>query len=74
MGCRMKNGIATHSLPHECFVLQIDGRIKSTHRRCMDAVRAGLRLKDQFPHHDIKVRATQTSAQLQPMMRGTALH
>jgi hypothetical protein len=23
----------------------------------VDALRAGLQLKDQFPHHDIKVRA-----------------
>ena len=53
----MKSGIATLSLPDEHFVLQIDGRVKSQHRRFVDALRAGLQLKDQFPHHDIKVRA-----------------
>jgi hypothetical protein len=52
----MKNG--THSL-HEYFVLQIDGRTKSGHRRFIDALRAGLQLRDQFPQHDIKVRAMQ---------------
>jgi hypothetical protein len=55
----MKSGIATHSLPHEYYVLQIDGRAKSGHRRFVDALRAGLQLKDQFPHHDIKLRVMQ---------------
>jgi len=27
----------------------------------MDAVRAGLRLKDEFPQHDVKVRVAQDS-------------
>jgi hypothetical protein len=59
-GCLMKNGIATHSLPHEYYVLRIDGRVNSTHRRLVDALRAGLQLRDQFPHHDIKVSVNQT--------------
>ncbi len=46
-----------HRLPQECFVLKIDGRVKSQHRRLVDALRAGWQLKDQFPQHDIKVRA-----------------
>jgi hypothetical protein len=53
----MKSSIATYSLPHEYYVLQIDGKAKSWHRRFVDALRAGLQLKDQFPRHDIKVRA-----------------
>jgi hypothetical protein len=52
----MKNGIATQSLPHEYYVLQVNGQVSSTHRRYEDAVRAGLLLKYQFPHDDIKVR------------------
>ena len=59
MGCLMKSGVATHSLPHEYYVLQIDGRAKSGHRRFVDALRAALQLKDQFPLHDIKVRTMQ---------------
>jgi hypothetical protein len=55
----MKNASATHGLHHEYFVLQIDGRTKSGHRRFIDALRAGLQLKDQFPQHSIKVRAMQ---------------
>jgi len=52
----MKNGNATSDgLPNWNFVLQINGRIDSVHRRYEDAVRAGLLLKNQFPHIDIKV-------------------
>lgn len=63
MGCHMKNAVATLGLrlPDEHYVIQIDGRVKSHHRRFVDALRAGLQLKDQFPQHDIKVRATQFS-------------
>ena len=57
MGDVMKDDIATHSLPDEYFVIQIDGREKSHHRRFLDALRAGLLLRDQFPDHDVKVRA-----------------
>ena len=52
----MKNGIAMQSnLSREYFVLQINGRTTSIHRRYEDAVRAGLLLKNQFPNVDIKV-------------------
>jgi hypothetical protein len=52
-GNLMNNVIATE----ECFVLQMDGKAKSQHRRFVDALRAGLQLRDQFPQHDVKVRA-----------------
>ncbi len=55
MGCLMKTGIATYNLPREFYVLQINGRVTSTHRRYEDALRAGLLLKYQFPQGDIKV-------------------
>jgi hypothetical protein len=65
----MKNGIATSSDPSdEYYVLQINGRVKSTHRRFEDAVTAGLLLKYQFPHDDIKVYETDKA------MPGTVLH
>jgi hypothetical protein len=52
----MKNGIATNgNLPSDYFVLQINGRTDSIHRRYEDAVKAGLLLKNQFPHVDVKV-------------------
>jgi hypothetical protein len=63
----MKNGIATSSdLLHEYYVLQINGRINSTHRRFEDALRAGLLLKYQFPHDDIKVFETKSAEEVMP--------
>jgi len=70
----MKNGIATHSVPHECYVLRIDGRVNSTHRRFVDALRAGLQLKDQFPQHDIKVGVTQTRNSTEEKVQATLFH
>ncbi len=56
MGCLMKNGIATNgNFSRDYFVLQINGRADSIHRRYEDAVKAGLLLKNQFPHVDVKV-------------------
>ena len=56
MGCLMKNGIATNnSLSHEYFVIQINGRPSSIHRRYEDALRAGLLRRYQSPQDDIKV-------------------
>jgi hypothetical protein len=67
MGCLMKN------LPHEYYVLKIDGRVNSTHRHFMDAVRAGLRLKDEFPQHDIKVRSIAQDSS-EKVMRDSVVH
>ena len=58
----MKSAIAAH-LPDEHFVIHVDGRVKSHHRRFLDALREGLQLRDQFPQHDIKVRAMQASGE-----------
>lgn len=49
---------------HKYFVVQIDGRTKSGHRRFIDALRAGLQLRDQFPQHDVKVRATDEAVRI----------
>ncbi|MGC1348661.1 MAG: hypothetical protein WA858_02635 [Xanthobacteraceae bacterium] len=49
---------------HKYFVVQIDGRTKSGHRRFVDALRAGLQLRDQFPQHDVKVRATDEAVRI----------
>ena len=60
--------IAAH-LPDEHFVIRVDGRVKSHHRRFLDALREGLQLRDQFPQHDIKVCA-QASSELPFAMTG----
>ena len=57
----MKNGGTRQCPTHEYFVVKFDGLTKSGHRRFVDAVRAGLLLRDQFPQHDIKVHSIQVS-------------
>ena len=68
VGNPMKSAIAAH-LPDEHFVIRVDGRVKSHHRRFLDALREGLQLRDQFPLHDIKVCA-QASDELHIAMTG----
>jgi len=53
----MKAASIGHTMTHELFVIQIDGHAKSGYRRFTDALKAALRLKDQFPGHNVKVRA-----------------
>jgi hypothetical protein len=67
-GNPMKNAIAAH-LPDEHFVIRVDGRVKSHHRRFLDALREGLQIRDQFPQHDVKVQSMQADGQ-----QRTALH
>jgi hypothetical protein len=63
VGNPMKSAIAAH-LPDEHFIIRVDGRVKSHHRRFLDALREGLQLRDQFPQLDVKVRAVQVSGEL----------
>jgi len=63
VGNSMKSAIAAH-LPDEQFVIRVDGRVKSHHRRFLDALRVGLQLRDQFPQHDVKVQSMQAGSQL----------
>ena len=70
----MKNGIATHALLHEFYVIRIDGRVNSTYRRFVDALRAGLRLRDQFPDHDIKLGVKQARNSAEEIVQQTVLH
>jgi hypothetical protein len=53
-GDTMENAIASH-VAEEHFVIRVDGRIKSHHHRFIDALREGLWLRDQLPHHTVKV-------------------
>jgi hypothetical protein len=56
VGTSMKSANAAH-LRDEHFVIRIDGRVKSHHRRFLDALREGLQLRDQFPQRDVKVQS-----------------
>jgi hypothetical protein len=68
----MKNGIATHgNLSRDYFVVQINGRTDSIHRRYEDAVGAGLLLKNQFPQVDIKVCEVDS---IEEVAQGTVWH
>ena len=62
VGDSMKSAIAAH-LPDEHFVIRTDGRVKSHHRRFLDALREGLQLRDQFPQPDVKVQSMQAGSQ-----------
>ena len=64
----MKNAIAAH-VRDEHFVIRVDGRVKSHHRRFLDALREGLQLRDQFPLHEVKVCA-EASRELQFAVTG----
>jgi hypothetical protein len=68
VGSPMKCAIAAH-LPDEHFVIRVDGRVKSRHRRFVDALREGLQLRDQFPQHDVKVQSMKADGH-----QRTALH
>ena len=70
----MENGITTHGIPDEYYVIQMDGRVKSEHRRFLDALRAGLQLRNEFPHHDVKLRAMQMSIEPREGMQGTVFN
>jgi hypothetical protein len=58
----MKSANAAH-LRDEHFVIRIDGRVKSHHRRFLDALREGLQLCDQFPQRDVKVQSMKADGQ-----------
>jgi hypothetical protein len=60
----MKAVPVAHNMAHEHFVVQLDGHAKSGYRRLAEALKAALRLKDQFPDHNVKVRAKPASNSL----------
>ena len=58
MGCPMKSTVANPILPAENFVVLLDGQSKSEHRRFVDALIAGLLLRNEFPHHKVEILET----------------
>jgi len=61
IGCEMKAVPVAHNMTRELFVIQLDGHAKSAYRRLAEALKAALRLKDDFPDHNVKVRAMRAS-------------
>jgi predicted SpoU family rRNA methylase len=39
----------------DCYVVEIDGKIRSAYGIFVEALKAGLELKQKFPHSQIKV-------------------
>ena len=45
-----------NDLPYERYALEIDGITKSEYRIFVEALKAGLELKQQYPQSSVKVR------------------
>jgi hypothetical protein len=52
----MKTVIENTVLSPESYVVEIDGKIRSVYRIFIEALKAGMELKQKFPHSQIKVR------------------
>jgi len=52
------------SLPSERYVIEIDGIAKAEYRIFVKALRAGLKLKQEFPFSRVKLRDADESAPL----------
>ena len=51
----MKNIIPTNVLPREGYIVEIDGKFESEYGTLMGALKAGLELRQKFPHSHVKV-------------------
>jgi len=52
------NGVA-----RDQYLVQIDGITASEHLGFVEALKVGLKLRQQYPHSEVKVRETETSTQ-----------
>jgi len=50
-----KNIVTTIGLRSECYILQVNGEVKSEHRRFIDALKLALQLKQMIPQSDVKL-------------------
>jgi hypothetical protein len=51
----MKTVAENNVLPPESYVVEIDGKIRSVYGIFVEALKAGMELKQKFPHSHIKV-------------------
>ena len=51
----MKSVTENNVLPPESYVVEIDGKIRSAFGIFIEALKAGMELKQRFPHSHIKV-------------------
>ncbi len=43
------------------YLVQMDGKTASEHLGFVEALKVGLKLRQQYPHSEVKVRETETS-------------
>ncbi len=58
----MKNNLVTDA-PHDEYLVQLDGVTTSERLGFVEALKVGLKLRQQYPHSEVKVRETETSSQ-----------
>ena len=51
----MKTVMENNALPPESYVVEIDGTVTSVFGIFLEALKAGMELKQKFPHSHIKV-------------------
>jgi hypothetical protein len=51
----MKTVVENNVLSPESYVVEIDGKVRSTYGIFVEALKAGMQLKQTFPHSQIKV-------------------
>ena len=51
----MKTDIEHNVVPSQSYVVEIDGKIRSVYGIFVEALKAGMELKQKFPHSHIKV-------------------
>ena len=51
----MRTAIQNNALPPESYVVEIDGNVTSVFGIFLEALKAGMELKQKFPHSHIKV-------------------
>jgi hypothetical protein len=56
----MKTVIENNFLRPESYVVEIDGKIRSVYGIFIEALKAGMELKQKFPHSHIKVHDVDT--------------
>jgi len=58
----MKNDLI-NGVPHDDYLVAVDGIPTSEHLGFVEALKMGLKLRREYPHSDVKVRETGTSTQ-----------
>ena len=51
----METAVQKNALPPDCYVVEIDGKFRSAYGIFVEALKAGLELKQKFPRSQIKV-------------------